>query len=227
MNDGVTLIELMVCLLLTSFLMLMLCSLNHVAAWSYSDISSEWYCMQSIRCAFLQLDRDLAQCGCLMPGELEIAVEPDNLFIAGVPVTGSNGGLEIGDAVPPYYALVETVGGKNLMLDETDIDGNGQDDFWAGLAVITDSGPAVIEGSYSRGELNLPVGEEGGIVAGDRVVPAIHYQLRADGLYRDGQLLAEAISGFDLQLQGGRLDIGLKATDKSLVREVGFSYELP
>ncbi|MCD6570966.1 MAG: prepilin-type N-terminal cleavage/methylation domain-containing protein, partial [Deltaproteobacteria bacterium] len=221
MNKGVTLIELIISLAIASILILGLYSVNSISAKTSKQTRENWYCMASIRNSILQLDLDLMQCAYLMPQDMKISTEKNQLFIAGLPHTSKHSGIRLNmNTLPPYFSIIIKSEGSCIKLDTIDIDNNSVPDFWADLGIITDSGPYVISHNYSRGNSRLPLTSKVNVNPGDRVIPAIHYELKSDGLYRDGQLLAEAITGFDAKINSGNLAIHLKASLNNTVKEL-------
>jgi hypothetical protein len=61
---------------------------------------------------------------------------------------------------------------------------------------------------------------------GDRVIPAIHYDIRGDGLYRNGQLLAEGIDVFHASVEGVTLTVYLRVTSHGTTREIHYAYPI-
>ena len=57
-------------------------------------------------------------------------------------------------------------------------------------------------------------------------MPAIHYELKKDGLYRNNQLLAEAISTFQPTLRDTTLSIHLKARAHAQERALTFDFPI-
>ena len=223
MNNGLSLVELLVSMTISSVLILALFSLNLLCAGTYTGVRDSWYCMQSLRNALLQLDTDLTQCACLMPQDLKIALAGSQLFIAGVPVTSKHSGLSLPlTNAPPLYSIVRSRGDRSIVLDTIDIDADTVPDYWADLGIITDSGPYVISHTYSRGNTLVKITQEAAVTSGDRIVPAIHYDLRSDGLYRNAQLIAEAITGFDITKEEHLLTIRLEAGYNHVQKQVSY-----
>lgn len=223
MNKGLSLVEFLVSMTIASVLILALFSMNLLCAGTYTEVRDSWYCMQSLRNALVLLDRDLAQCACLMPPDLKIALLDRELFIAGVPVTSSHGGLSVPqNNAPPLYSLVRSTHGSSLVFDTVDIDTDSVADYWADLGIITDSGPYVISHTYSRGNTFVPITTEATAAVGDRIVPAIHYELRTDGLYRNAQLIAEAVNGFDTVMEENLLTIRLQAGYNHVCKQISY-----
>ena len=223
MNKGLSLVELLVSMTISSILILSLFSMNMLSAGTYTEVRDSWYCMQSLRNALLKLDLDLAQCACLMPQDLKIALADHQLFIAGIPVTSSHSVLRLPNKYPPpLYSVVLSSYDHTLILDTIDIDYDSVPDYWAGLGIITDSGPFVIPHTYSRGNTLIPVTAEVTPTAGDRTVPAIHYKLKSDGLYRNADLIAEAVNGFDMTMEEDILTIHLQAGYNHVQKQLSY-----
>ena len=223
MNKGLSLVELLVSMTITSVLVLALFSMNLLCAGTYTDVRDSWYCMQSLRNALLLLDRDLTQCACLMPQDLKVALAGNQLFIAGIPVTSTHSGLSLSNKyAPPLYSVVRSTSDRSLVVDTIDIDADSVSDYWADLGIITDSGPYVIAHTYSRGNTMVPITTEAATSTGDRIVPAIHYELRSDGLYRNAQLIAEAIRGFDMTMEEDLLTIRLQAGYNHVQKQISY-----
>ncbi len=227
MNKGLSLVEFLVSITISSVLILALVSMNILSARSYAGVTSTWYCLQSLRNTLVTLDTDLAQCGCLMPQDLKIAPAKDQLFIAGLPHTSSHPGLKVpGKYPPPLYSVVLSSNEHSLLLDTVDIDLDSVPDYWADLGIITDSGPSIVTHTYSRGNTLIPLTSGATASVGDRIVPAIHYELRSDGLYRNGQLMAEAIKAFDAVLSGNILTINLQAGYHGTLKDISYPFVL-
>lgn len=225
MDKGVSLVELVVALACSSVLVLALYHVHRVSASSHHEMRDAWHCMQSIRQATLQLNSDMTQAACLLPQDMGIRVEGSDLYIAGIPVTSQHPGIALSTRMPPpYYAVVLSSGAFGFTLDTTDIDGDARDDFWADLGVITDRGPCTISHGYTRGNVTLSISAGLAPLPGDRVVPAVHYGLEADGLYRNGQLLAEAVVLFDPAVSGRELTIRMRSRYHGSTKDILLSY---
>ncbi len=223
MRSGLSLIELMIALLCASLLMMSMYALSRAVQQTYRDSRSDWYCQQALRTAYLQLDLDLQQLGYLLPRELWIAVNEGGLFIGGLPRTSQHDGLQLETCTSlPCFALIREVYEGGLLLDQVSIDGDSRPDFWAGLGIITRGGAARIQGNYSRGNLLVAYSGTLSVQPADRVVPAIHYQLRSQGLYRNAQLLAENITVFEVQHIDDELKIRLEAESDDKRRALSF-----
>lgn len=224
-EKGMSLVELMVALACASLVTIGLYHLYLVSSTFYKAARDTWSCMQSLRAASLELHTDLAQAACLMPRSLAFRVTSNGLFIAGIPVTSQHPGIQVHPVkAPPYYAVIAETGGAALTLDTVDIDSDGRPDFWAFLGVITDTSAGVVSGSYRRGSLRVPIGHPADVRAGERIVPAVHYELKPDGLYRNSQLLAEAITRFEPRTLGGDLSIFLEAASHEVSKHVHFRF---
>jgi prepilin-type N-terminal cleavage/methylation domain-containing protein len=212
MNNGFSLVELLIAMTAASLLILALYHLDLLTVKVHTEMKDEWYCMQSLQGAVFQLNEDLTQAGCLLPRDLMFAVEDNDLFIAGIPVTSLQPGIQPSKSVPPpYYSLVVSTRPGIAVLDTIDVDENGKEDFWADLGMLSDRGPGVISHNYVRGNLTIPIITTHILETGNRIIPAIHYTLKQDGLYRDGQLLAEAISFFEPRLSPQELTIFMRS----------------
>lgn len=227
MRKGVTLVELMVSMAIASIVVLVAYGLYSIGEGFARTARDSWRCMQSLRAAVLQLDQDLMQCAYLLPQDLKIAVHGGTLFISGLPATAGHTGLRLnqGDP-PPYYAVVRAQDGSRIRLDTVDIDGDHDPDFWADLGVITDAGAYVIAHAYVRGTPIIPLEGDPVAAGGARAVPAVHYELRDDGLYRDGQILAEGIDGFTARLEGHDLTVYLRVTSNGTARDIHYRFAL-
>jgi prepilin-type N-terminal cleavage/methylation domain-containing protein len=227
MNKGLSLVELLISMSISSVLILILLSMNTLSAKNYSEVRDSWYCMQSIRNTLLILDMDLMRCACLMPQDLKIAQAEDELFIAGVPVTSSHSGLKPPQKLPPpLYSVALASNDRSILLDTIDIDADSTPDYWADLGIITDSGAFVLSHSYSRGNTLIPLTSDALTNVGDRIVPAIHYELRADGLYRNSQLIAEAISIFNSVIDGTTLTIQIQANHNGALKNASYTFSI-
>ena len=227
MDRGISLVELMISLTISTILILTLYTMYSLFSKGYIDSRDSWYCMQSLRCALVQIDADLRQCACLMPQDLKVAAMKNSLFISGAPVTSSYSGIALhGKLSPPYFSVVRSLEGNRIILDSVDIDQNNVPDYWADLGNITDSGPYVISHGYSRGSPEIALTSLPKIKVGDRSVPSIHYELKEDGLYRNSQLLAEAIRAFDVSRSGDIVTISLTAGHNSEKKHISYAYEL-
>ncbi|HHO75295.1 MAG TPA: hypothetical protein ENN05_02565 [Deltaproteobacteria bacterium] len=225
MNTGLSLVEFLLSMTIASILLLALFTMNSLGAKTYGEARDSWYCMQSLRNTILLLDEDLMQCGYLMPDDLKIVPARNQLFISGVPVTSSHTGLRLPNkTAPPLFSVVRFSTDYGLVLDTIDIDGNTAPDYWANLGLISDSGAFVISHTYSRGNTHIPLVQKASVMRGDRVVPAIHYELESDGLYRNNQLIAEAIRRFDTAMEGGSLRITIQAGYREISRQISYLY---
>jgi hypothetical protein len=226
MSKGMTLIEFMIGLLLGSLIMLSVSSVYIAVGWACSSQRSDWLCMQSLRTAMLMLNRDIEECAYLLPQDLKISCSNDRLFIAGLPVTADNGGLIFNSLyTPPYFSVVSSQYGDSIVLDTLDIDSDGKADYKADYGIISDSGAYEIMHYYSKGIMPVPL-KGGAPKAGERIVPAVIYQMGEDGLYRNGQLVAENITGFSAVQTGNELNINLRATRNGTTREISYNYNL-
>lgn len=227
MNRGMSLVELMLSLTIGTMVILVVCTMYALFSKCYGETKEAWYCLQSLRSAFVQIDSDVKQCSFLLPQDLKLAWDGGTLFIAGAPATSAYSGVSLnGGAPPPYYSIVQTSLGPAVGLDSVDIDEDGTPDYRADLGVITDSGPCVISHGYSRGNATLSMASSHRIRPGDRSVPSNHYQLREDGLYRNAQLLAEAITAFDAHVAGNELTIHLLARHNGKQKDLTYTYRL-
>jgi hypothetical protein len=225
MDKGLSLVELLVALTCSSLLILALYQSYQLSAATHDQMRSTWYCMQSLRQAAVHLSADLQQCACLLPQDLKLAVEDGRLYIAGVPRTSDHPGISPSrTAPPPYYALVVSRTGSRIELDTVDIDGDARADFWADLGLIADSGPLIAGHAYSRGSISIPLLCRRQPSPGDRVVPAVWYELKEDGLHRNGQLLAEAVVGFHPSIAGNRLTVFLRSRYHGMEKGLTVSY---
>lgn len=222
-----TLVELLLAMSLASILVLTLLGINSINFKAYRDIRSGWLCMQSLRSALAQIDADLAQCACLLPPDMKAAYQGGTLFISGVPATSSHRGLSVHHRVPPpYFSIVQDVSGSSITLDAVDIDQDGQDDYWANLGVITESGPHVITGSYSRGSRVLTLTSLARSSAGERAVPSVNYMVKEDGLYRNNQLLAEAVCSLEATVSPSKVTVTLKACCHGKEKILSYTHPL-
>ncbi|MCU0575913.1 MAG: prepilin-type N-terminal cleavage/methylation domain-containing protein [Desulfobacterota bacterium] len=227
MIRGMSLVELVIAMACSSLLALALYHFHRVTAVSHGEMRDAWYCMQSLRQATLQLNSDLVQGACLLPQEFKVRAEGSHLFIAGIPVTSQHPGISLSPHIPPpYYSLVVSSEARGASVDTTDIDGDARPDFWADLGMITDSSFCVISHAYVRGNTNLTVAAGRMPLPGDRAVPAIHYELKGDGLYRNSQLLAEAVVHFDPQIKGQELTLQMRSRYHETVKDISLSYPL-
>lgn len=226
-HRGMSLVELVVALACSSLLALALYHVHQVSSATHSGMRVAWYCMQSLRQAALQLNTDLTQKACLLPQDLGLRVEGAHLYIAGIPVTSQHPGIRVSPhAPPPYYSLVTSSDARGIVVDTTDIDGDTRPDFWADLGLITDSSPCIISHAYTRGSTAISVVTSRRPSSGDRAVPAIHYELRDDGLYRNGQLLAEAIVLFEPRVSGRELTIHMRSRYHGTEKTMSLSYPI-
>jgi hypothetical protein len=224
MEKGVGLVELLIALACSSIVFLALYQFFQVSSVTHKEMREAWYCMQSLRQASIRLNADLVQCALLLPQDLKIAVQDSGLFIAGVPVTSENPGISISLTNPaPYYALINSSVQGGAILDTVDIDNDGHADFWADLGILTESGPCVVGHNYSRGNNRIPLTCAIMPVQGDRAVPAIHYELKGDGLYRNNQLLAEAVVLFNPTISGNDLTIRMRSKYHETEKELSLS----
>ena len=219
MDRGMSLVELIIALACSSILALALYHVYRVSAVSHGQMRQAWHCMQSLRRAATQLNADLVQRACLLPRDLGVRVEGSHLYIAGIPTTSQHPGICVStSAPPPYYSLVASSSGWDIVLDTTDIDGDTRPDYWADLGMITDSSACTIGHGYIRGTPVIPVAAGLAPKPGDRAVPAIHYELKDDGLYRNNQLLAEAVVEFNPRIANHEIIIQMRSryheTDK-------------
>lgn len=227
MRQGVTLIELVIAMAIASILVLAAYSMHSIGEGISRTARDSWYCMQALRAAFLQLDQDLMQCAYLLPQDLKIAVQANRLFIGGLPVTADHPGVQINAVIPPpYYAIILGQEGSGIRLDTVDIDADHNPDFWADLGVLTDAGAYVIAHTYTRGNTFIPLKGDPVGVNGARAVPAVYYELQRDGLYRDGQILAEGIDAFEAHRDGTDVTIYLRATNNGTVREMHYRFAI-
>ena len=227
MQKGITLVELMISMAIATILILATYSMHSMAESVYRSTREDWGCMQSLRTALLQLDQDLLQCAYLMPQDLKIVSKQGELFIGGLPVTTQHTGLRLnGSDPPPYFSVVTAREASGLRLDTVDIDQDAVPDFWADLGIITDNGAYVISHAYARGNAFLPLKTRPFAAIGDRVIPAIHYDIRDDGLYRNGQLLAEGIDVFHASVEGVTLTVYLRVTSHGTTREIHYAYPI-
>jgi hypothetical protein len=227
MNRGISLVELLLSLAISTMVILGLCTMFALFTRGYRETREGWYCMQSLRSACAQIDADVKQCAFLLPQDLKVACSQGSLFIAGAPVTSGYSGISLhGKAVPPYFSVVQQSTGSSIGLDSVDIDEDSTPDYWADLGIITDSGPFVISHGYSRGNTFITLASPHRIIAGDRSVPSNHYELREDGLYRNSQLLAEAITAFNAQVADHELTVHLVASHNGEKKDISYTYHL-
>ncbi len=227
MDKGISLVELMISLTISTILILAVYSMYSLFTKGYLDSRDHWYCMQSLRNALIQIDSDLKQCAFLLPQDLKIASGKGSLFIAGAPVTSSYSGLNVHRKYPPpYFSIIQSSAAGTITLDSIDIDQDNTPDYWADLGIITDSGPYVISRGYSRGNAVIPLTAQPQVKAGDRSVPSVHYELKEDGLYRNAQLLAEAVTAFDAAITGKTVTILLTARHNGEEKRTSYRYEL-
>jgi prepilin-type N-terminal cleavage/methylation domain-containing protein len=227
MKRGLTLVELLLSITIASILLLTLFSVYSLTSGMYRETRGSWYCMQSLRSAIIQLDADLKQCACLLPQDMKIACADNALFISGTPLTSSYSGITIHRKLPPpYFSTIRSLSGSIITLDAVDIDFDGAADYWADLGIITESGPCVISHGYSRGNTAIPLASVHLGNIGERAVPSIHYELKEDGLYRNNQLLAEAICSFETQMSGNDVILFLKACYHGEEKDISYTYRL-
>ncbi|MBN2298403.1 MAG: prepilin-type N-terminal cleavage/methylation domain-containing protein [Deltaproteobacteria bacterium] len=225
MNKGLSLVELLLSMTIASILVLALLSMNTLGAKTYREARDSWYCMQSLRNAVVLLDTDLMQCGYLLPQDLRIIPGHDQLFIAGTAITSSHNGLRLPKTLPPpLFSVVRAANDYSIVLDTIDIDNSTSPDYWADIGIISDSGGFVISHTYSRGNTLIPLTGKAAVTVGQRVVPAIHYELKSDGLYRNNQLIAEAIQVFDTTKDGNAVRISIQAGYNGISKEISYLY---
>lgn len=228
MGKGFSLVEILMALACSSILFLMLYQFYHVTSVTHSAMRADWYCMQSLRQASIQLNADMTQCAYLLPQDLKVATEERRFFIAGAPITSGNPGLCITRMnPPPYCALINSSSPSWVVLDTVDIDNDGHADFWAGLGMLTDDGPCLIRQTYSRGDTSIPVRCGRMPSSGARAVPAICYELKTDGLYRNNELLAEAVVFFSPEISGNDVKIDMRSRYHGNEKELTLSYYVP
>lgn len=225
MNRGSSLIELMVALTIASILLLGLYFMTAISSKKYTDLREGYLCMQSIRNTIVHLNHDLVQCAYLLPQDMKVMCQDNELFIAGLPVTSRHSGLEITGS-PPYYSKILSCSESAMRLDTIDIDHDSTPDFWADLGIITGTGAYTINHGYSRGNTRIALCSSVRPQAGERAVPAIHYELKDDGLYRNSQLLAENIGVFTASFDSHKIQVYLKAIYNETQRELQFAYTL-
>lgn len=212
-SRGWSLIELILALGTASLLLVLAGGMHTLTAGTYTELRNKWYCLQSLRNSLVHISRDMNACGYLLPRDLRVTTNGNDLFVAGVPVTSAHSGLHVPTHLPPpCSALVQSLSPTGLVLDTTDIDDNGTPDLWAGLGIITDSGTGVISSTYHRGNPNLRLKTPLPCAPGDRLVPAVHYTCTTEGLKRNGILIAEAITSFIPRFSAQTLTIHLEAT---------------
>jgi hypothetical protein len=227
MNRGMSLVELLLSLSLSTIVILVLGTMFALFTQSYRETRDGWYCMQSLRSACAQIDADVKQCALLLPQDLKVVCSGHALFVAGAPVTSGYPGLSLQEkTAPPYYSVAQEGAGSSIGLDSVDINGDSTPDYWADLGIITDSGAYVISHTYSRGSISLSLTSPHRIRTGDRSVPSNHYELKEDGLYRNAQPLAEAITAFDTRMAGKKLTIHLLASHNDEKRDISYTYHL-
>jgi hypothetical protein len=227
MKDGLSLVELMVALACSSLVMLGAYRMYIVSTSCNRDMHDAWCCMQSLRVAAFELHRDLMQRACLMPQDMEVRVKEGELFVAGIPSTSQHDGIQVSRrAAPPYYAVITASEDASVTVDTADIDLDGRADFWASLGVITDECACVIRGDYQRGRTRIPLRAAAAPLPGERIVPAVHYELRTDGLYRNGQIASEAVTSFEPRIDGAVLKISMEARSHDTVKEMHLSCRL-
>jgi len=225
MNTGLSLVEFLLSMTIASILVLALLTINSLGAKTCLEARDSWYCMQSLRNTIMLLDTDLMQCGYLLPEDLRTVPGQNQLFIAGTAITSAHDGLILPkDLPPPFFSVVRAVNDYSIILDTVDIDGSSSPDFWAGMGIISDSGGFVISNTYSRGDTHIPLTGKAALSPSMRVVPAIHYELRTDGLYRNGQLVAEAIQAFDTAEDGNAVQISLEAGYHDISKKISYLY---
>ncbi len=61
---------------------------------------------------------------------------------------------------------------------------------------------------------------------GERAVPAVHYEVKEDGLYRNNQLLAEAIRSFESSMNDNDVTVVLKACSHGKEKILSYTYRL-
>lgn len=227
MQKGVTLVELMISMAIAAVLVLAAYGMHAMGQDVSRTIRDGWYCMQSLRAAILQLDQDLLQCAHLLPQDMKVVIGVSQLFIAGAPPTADYSGLSLakGDP-PPYYAVVVTQTPSAVGLDTVDLDTDHVPDFRADLGLITDNGAYVIAHAYVRGNMLVPVQGLPAGMLGSRAVPAVYYALKNDGLYRNGQILAERIVRFEARRDGSVLSIHLRSICNGTAREIHYRYPI-
>jgi hypothetical protein len=226
MSKGMSLIEFMIGLLLGSLIMLSVTSIYIAVGWAYGSQRSEWLCMQSLRTTALVLNRDIEECSYLLPQDLKVSCSLSRLFIAGLPVTADHEGLIINSLyTPPYFSVVSSKHGDSIVLDTLDIDADNKSDYKAGYGIISDSGAFEIIQHYSKGSMPVPL-KDGSPNEGDRAVPAVMYLIKEDGLYRNGQLVSENITGFSPTLSGSELNIKMRAKKNETTKEISIDYNL-
>ena len=226
MSKGMTLIEFMIGLLLGSLIMLSVSSIYIAVGSAYGSQRSDWLCMQSLRTAMLMINRDIEECAYLLPQDLKVSCSSNRLFIAGLPATTDHDGLRVNSLyTPPYYSVVSSEYGDSIVMDTLDIDADNKPDYRAGYGIISDSGAFEIMQYYSKGNVTVPL--KGGVPqAGDRTVPAVVYQMKEDGLYRNGQLVSENITSFSAVKSGSELNIKMRATRNETIKEISYNYNL-
>lgn len=225
MKRGLTLVELMLSITIASILILTLFSIYTLIAGTYRETRGGWYCMQSLRSSILQIDSDLKQCACLLPQDMRVVCRENALFISGIPVTSSHSGIGINSKTPPpYFSTVQSLSGNVVTLDTADIDFDGTADYWADLGIITESGAYVIAHGYSRGSTAVPLTSIPSVYIRERVVPSVHYELKAGGLYRNNQLLAEAVCHFEARLEGDDVIVFVKACYDGEEKSLSYTY---
>lgn len=227
MERGLSLVELLVSLTISTILILAIYSVYSLVTKGYIDSRDSWYCMQSLRSSLIQIDSDLKQCAYLLPQDLKVACKKNSLFISGAPVSSSYSGLSLHSKIsPPYFSVIRSSDTRNIELDTIDIDQNNTPDYCANLGIITDSGPYVISNGFKQKSAVIPLTSHPNVKKGDRSVPSVHYELKNDGLYRNAQLLAEGVRAFDAKVNGKSLILELKACHNGEAKSLSYTYEL-
>lgn len=227
MNRGLSLVELMVALACCSLVILCVWRIHVMSSVHFRQMRDQWHCMQSLRLASFRLHADLVQRACLMPQELAVRTRGSELFIAGIPVTSQHPGIRLhARKAPPYHAVAVGASATAVVLDTTDIDQDGLDDFTAYQGIITDSTFGTIGSRYVQGSVVVPIAASLPPAIGDRVVPAVHYMMTPDGLYRNGQLLAETIVSFEPRINQDTLTVSMQARSHGTTKTLSLSYPI-
>ena len=208
---GVTLIELMITMVISAFLVAAMYTFFITQQRTYAVQDNVADMQQNARMSLITLVRNVRMAGYGVPSSCALAAINSTTAPDGIFVSNSDAIQILPDSVIFYAELASNVsaGATSITVNagDTDIDGNGSDDFVANGALIISDGTntegMVIANGYTSGDATITFASGFSLANAytsdtASVVPAIYYTVSNHELVEDNQSIALNIE--DLQI---------------------------
>ncbi|MBW2040092.1 MAG: PilW family protein [Deltaproteobacteria bacterium] len=209
---GVTLIELLIAMVISALLVAAMYSFFMVQQRTYAVQDNVADMQQNARMSLITLVKNVRMAGYGVPNSCALvpvnsSTGPDGIFVSDHTVIQTLPDSDI------FFAELNadvSSGATSITVTTTDIDGDGNDDFFATKALIISDGTntegMMISTNYATGNLTIPFASGYSLqhnysAADTRVVPAILYNVQSNELRENNQPLALNVEDLQISYQ--------------------------